>query len=100
MTESRLTRIVLRLVSGGVLVFLYLPLVILGIYAFNPSRLQVWPPTGFTLQWFVEAALNPGVIQAIINSFIVASVATVIALRHFPLHSSLHLSHYLSSFRI
>ena len=80
MTESRLTRIVLRLVSGGVLVFLYLPLVILGIYAFNPSRLQVWPPTGFTLQWFVEAALNPGVIQAIINSFIVASVATVIAL--------------------
>jgi putative spermidine/putrescine transport system permease protein len=80
MTESRLTRIVLRLVSGGVLVFLYLPLVILGIYAFNPSRLQVWPPTGFTLQWFVEAAMNPGVIQAIINSFIVASVATVIAL--------------------
>jgi putative spermidine/putrescine transport system permease protein len=80
MTESPLTRAVLRLITGGVLVFLYLPLVILGIYAFNPSRLQVWPPTGFTLQWFVEAALNPGVTQAIINSLIVASVATLIAL--------------------
>ena len=80
MTESRLTRLLLRIASGGVLVFLYLPLVILAIYAFNPSRLQVWPPTGFTTQWFVEAALNPGVIQAVINSFIVASVATVIAL--------------------
>ena len=40
--------------------FLYLPLVILAIYAFNPSRIMAWPPTGFTLQWFVEAANEPG----------------------------------------
>jgi putative spermidine/putrescine transport system permease protein len=80
MIESRATRAILRLLSALVLVFLYLPLAILTIYAFNPSRLQAWPPTGFTFHWFGEAAANPGVIQAVINSFVVATVATAIAL--------------------
>ncbi len=80
MTDPRPVRIALRLATALVLSFLYLPLVILAIYAFNPSRLQVWPPTGFTLQWFVEAANNPNVVQAILNSLTVASVATVLAL--------------------
>jgi putative spermidine/putrescine transport system permease protein len=80
MTEGRLTRILLRLATAAVLAFLYLPLVILAIYAFNPSRIQVWPPTGFTLHWFGEAASNPAVVEAIANSFIVAIVATSLAL--------------------
>jgi putative spermidine/putrescine transport system permease protein len=63
-----------------VVVFLYLPLVILAIYAFNPSRLQAWPPTGFTLHWFAEAAANPSVIRAVTNTFVVATIATAIAL--------------------
>jgi putative spermidine/putrescine transport system permease protein len=80
MVESRLTRILLRVATALVVAFLYLPLIILTIYAFNPSRLQAWPPTGFTLHWFAEAASNPGVIQAVINSLVVATVATGIAL--------------------
>ncbi|MCY7418135.1 MAG: ABC transporter permease [Chloroflexi bacterium] len=80
MVESRAVRIGLRVASALVLAFLYLPLVILAIYAFNPSRLQAWPPTGFTLQWFAEAANNPGVVAALANSLIVATVATAIAL--------------------
>jgi putative spermidine/putrescine transport system permease protein len=80
MIESRPTRIALRVISALVIAFLYLPLVILAIYAFNPSRLQAWPPTGFTLHWFAEAAANPSVIRAVTNTFIVATVATAIAL--------------------
>jgi len=80
MTESRGVRVLLRVASALVLVFLYTPLIILAIYAFNPSRIMAWPPTGFTLVWFVEAANNPSVTQAIVNSLIVASVATVLAL--------------------
>jgi putative spermidine/putrescine transport system permease protein len=80
MTEGRLTRILLRLATAVVLAFLYLPLVILAIYAFNPSRLQVWPPTGITLHWFGEAASNAAVIEAIANSLIVAVIATSLAL--------------------
>jgi putative spermidine/putrescine transport system permease protein len=80
MTEGRMTRIVLRVATALVVAFLYLPLIILAIYAFNPSRLQAWPPTGFTLHWFEEAAANPGVVQAVVNSLVVATAATVIAL--------------------
>jgi len=80
MTEGRLTRILLRIATAAVLAFLYLPLVILAIYAFNPSRLQVWPPTGFTLHWFGEAASNSAVAEAIVNSFVVAVIATSLAL--------------------
>ena len=80
MTEGRLTRIVLRIVSGGVLVFLYLPLGILAVLAFNESRSQAWPPTGFTFKWFGEAASNPTLISAFVNSIIVATIATALAL--------------------
>ena len=80
MTESRATKIALRIATGVVLAFIYLPLIILAIYAFNPSRIQAWPPTGFTLNWFAEAASSPAVIRALVNSVIVAVFATAIAL--------------------
>lgn len=78
--EPRGTRIALRLATILVLGFLYLPLIILAIYAFNSSRLQVWPPTGFTFHWFGEAAANPALSRAVVNSILVATVATAIAL--------------------
>jgi putative spermidine/putrescine transport system permease protein len=70
----------LRIASALVLGFLYLPLIILAIYAFNTSRLQAWPPTGLTFRWFGEAASNPAVIQALVNTLVVATLATAIAL--------------------
>jgi putative spermidine/putrescine transport system permease protein len=79
-TESLWTRVALRVATWLVLAFLYLPLVILAIYAFNPSRFQVWPPTGFTFDWFVEAAANPSIRRALLNSVIAAVGATGIAL--------------------
>ena len=80
MTEGRVTRIALRLATGLVLSFIYLPLVILAIYAFNESRLQAWPPTGFTFHWFGEAAANPAVTSAVVNSVLVGLIATAAAL--------------------
>jgi putative spermidine/putrescine transport system permease protein len=80
MTESRGTKIALRIATAIVLGFIYVPLIILAIYAFNPSRIQAWPPTGVTLHWFAEAASNPAVTRAVVNSVIVAVFATAIAL--------------------
>ncbi len=80
MVESRLVRIGLRIASGLVLAFLYLPLIILGIFAFNESRFMVWPPPGFTLHWFGEALANPAIPQAFLNSIIAALAAVSIAL--------------------
>ena len=80
MTESRLARVLLRLASGGVLFFLYLPLLVIVLYAFNPSRVQAWPPQGFTLRWFQEALDNRNVVQAVINSLLAGTFATAVAL--------------------
>jgi putative spermidine/putrescine transport system permease protein len=80
MTESSWTRIGLRVATGVVLAFLYLPLIILAVYAFNPSRLQAWPPSGFTLHWFGQAAGNPGLREALVNSLLAGLGATGIAL--------------------
>jgi putative spermidine/putrescine transport system permease protein len=80
MTEPRYMRIFLRVVSLLVLGFIYLPIVVLAIYAFNSSRIQVWPPTSFTLHWFFEAAANPSVVRAVTNSLLAATTATVVAL--------------------
>src|SRR2546423_1517359 len=80
MAEPRFVRIALRIASILVLGFIYVPIVVLAIYAFNPSRIQVWPPTGFTLDWFAQAANNPAVLKAVTNSLIAASAATTVAL--------------------
>ena len=80
MVESRVTRVVLRFLTGLVVAFLYLPLIILAIYAFNPSRSQIWPPAGLSLQWFSEAASNGRVISAFGTSLAAAAAATAIAL--------------------
>lgn len=80
MTEPRYVRVLLRIATTGVLAFIYLPIVVLAIYAFNSSRIQTWPPAGFTLHWFVEAAADPSIIAALKNSLVAATVATSLAL--------------------
>jgi putative spermidine/putrescine transport system permease protein len=79
-TESPFVRALLRIGTWLVLGFLYLPLLILAVYAFNPSRALAWPPPGLTLYWFGEAAANPAVRAAFLNSIIAGSAATAIAL--------------------
>jgi putative spermidine/putrescine transport system permease protein len=80
MVESRFVRVLLRVMSALVIAFLYLPLAILAVYAFNESRLLAWPPPGLTLHWFGEAAANPAIRAAFINSIVAAGAATSIAL--------------------
>jgi putative spermidine/putrescine transport system permease protein len=80
MVESAWVRAALRIASALVIAFLYLPLVILAIYAFNESRLMAWPPPGLTLHWFGEAAANPAIRAALLNSVIAATAATAVAL--------------------
>jgi len=62
------------------LAFLYLPLVVIAIYAFNETRVQRWPPTGLSLQWFQRAYDNPGVRDALSTSLKAGLGATAIAL--------------------
>ena len=38
-----------------VVLFLWIPLVLICVYAFNSSNIQSWPIAGFTLHWFSVA---------------------------------------------
>jgi putative spermidine/putrescine transport system permease protein len=73
-------RWVLRVGTGITLAFIYVPLVIIAIYAFNESRSQAWPIDGFTLEWFGKAFDNPGVREALWTSLKAGLGATAIAL--------------------
>ena len=63
-----------------VLVFLYAPLLLVVINAFNASRTFAFPPSGFTLRWWVDAANSQGMWKSLANSVVVGLGATVIAL--------------------
>jgi putative spermidine/putrescine transport system permease protein len=52
MTTPRSTRISLAVWSALVIAFLWIPLVIIALYAFNSSNIQGWPITSWTLHWF------------------------------------------------
>src|SRR5687767_14248444 len=80
-----------RLHAGLVYAFLYLPILVVVIYAFNDSRLvQVW--SGFSLKWFGEAwrdeslrraftlTLGAGVAHAILAT--VLGTAAAVGLRN------------------
>ena len=57
------------------LAFLYAPLIVLIVYAFNANRLAlIW--TGFSLKWFGRALANEDLRRTAVNSLAVAAVAT------------------------
>jgi spermidine/putrescine transport system permease protein len=61
-----------------VFAFLYLPILLLIIYSFNQSDLNViW--TGFTFEWYEKLWHNQPLIDALKNSLIIAGVTTVIS---------------------
>ncbi len=72
-------RWVLRVGTAITLAFIYIPLIVIAIYAFNESRSQAWPIDGFTLEWFDRAFNNPGVRDALWTSLKAATGATLIA---------------------
>lgn len=78
--ESRAARLLIRAGSYLALAFLYAPLVIVLIYAFNTSTDQSWPPDLWSTRWFGEAWRDPEVRTALLNSLKAAAGATTIAL--------------------
>src|SRR5437870_2452608 len=80
MNLSRKLRTALWTATGCTLAIIYVPLLLIALYAFNESRSQTWPIPGFTLQWVADAASNPGARDAVVLSVEVALMATAIAL--------------------
>jgi putative spermidine/putrescine transport system permease protein len=70
----------LRLGTAFTLLFIYFPLAVIALYAFNESRIQTWPIQGLTLDWFEKALENPGLRDALLTSVQAALGATAIAM--------------------
>ena len=80
MVESRVMRILLRGGAVLTLAFIYLPLFIIALYAFNKNITQAWPIEKYSTRWFSVAFNDPDVREALKNSVLAALGATAIAL--------------------
>lgn len=62
--------------SWLVFAFLYLPILLLIVFSFNKSKLNIiW--TGFTLEWYEKLMHNAPIVRALRNSLIIAGFTTV-----------------------
>jgi spermidine/putrescine transport system permease protein len=57
--------------------FLYIPLLALGAFSFNDSKIAVWH--GFTFVWYRGVFQNSALMEGTLNSLLIAVVATVVA---------------------
>jgi putative spermidine/putrescine transport system permease protein len=80
MVESPLARVLLRLGALVTLAFIYVPLLLIALYAFNENVTQAWPIENFSTKWFSAAFHDEGVRDALKLSVLAAIGATAIAL--------------------
>src|SRR5580693_5775505 len=78
--ESKGLRVALRIWVVLVLAFLFVPIVLIVLYAFNSSNIESWPISGFSGHWFAVAWHDAQVRSAFLLSVKVGLIATVLAL--------------------
>ncbi len=69
----------LRAYAIGYLIFLYAPILLLPIFAFNDSKIIAFPLSGFTTQWFVQMWGDAQLWTALKNSMIISGSTSIIA---------------------
>jgi len=77
--EQRGTRVALGIWTALVVLFLWIPLALIAVYAFNKSNVQSWPIPAFSTHWF-HAAWTSEVRTSLWLSVRVGLIATGIAL--------------------
>ena len=68
-----------RVYTLGYLIFLYAPIVLLPIFAFNDAAVIAFPLAGFTTKWFAQLFEEPALRGALANSLIIAVSASILA---------------------
>jgi putative spermidine/putrescine transport system permease protein len=79
MRLSRPARLTLVVLTGLVLVFLYLPLLVILVLSFSKAKTFEWPPPGLSLHWWDVTMHEPGPRHALVTSLKVAAAATAVA---------------------
>lgn len=70
---------ILKTYALAYLVFLYAPILLLPVFAFNDGTIIAFPLQGFTTKWFEAAAGDAALARALKNSLIIAVSASVLA---------------------
>lgn len=70
----------LRAWSALILLFLFIPILLIFLYAFNTSNIESWPIPGLTTKWFGETWADPDVRSALLLSVQAGLAATAVAL--------------------
>jgi putative spermidine/putrescine transport system permease protein len=78
--EGLWTRVLLRVWVLLVLLFLFVPIAIIILYAFNKSNVQAWPIKGLSTRWLSVAWHDPQVRSALYLSLKAGALSTAIAL--------------------
>ena len=78
--ETRPVRIALRSWAVLVMLFLYIPVGVIFLYAFNPSVLQSWPISGLSTRWFGPVLHDPEIRAAFWLSLKAAFFSSLIAM--------------------
>lgn len=61
------------------LIFLFAPIILLPVFAFNDSKIIAFPLAGFTTNWFSVMVEDPNLMKALKNSLIIAVSSSLIA---------------------
>jgi putative spermidine/putrescine transport system permease protein len=78
--EGTWTKVALRIWVALILLFLFIPIVLIFVYAFNTSNIESWPIPGLTLKWFTASWNDREIRTALVLSLQAGLAATVLAL--------------------
>ena len=67
----------LRVYAIAYLLFLYAPIALLPIFAFNDGSIIAFPLQGFTTKWFTELTGNKALLSAVGNSLFIAAMTAI-----------------------
>ena len=79
MTRSKLAHGAFLLLIVALYVFLIAPIVIVVLASLNSGRFLVFPPEGFSLQWYVKFVNSRAFMRSFMFSLKLAALTTVIA---------------------
>jgi putative spermidine/putrescine transport system permease protein len=77
---GRISRFALSVWTVLIMLFLFIPIAIIILYAFNPSNVQSWPIDGLSTKWFSSTFHNQDMRDAFWLSIRAALISTAISL--------------------
>jgi len=78
--KSRLSRVAFAVWTALIMLFLFVPIAIIIVYAFNPSNVQSWPLHGLSTKWFSSTWHNAEMRHAFWLSVRAGLISTAIAI--------------------